>query len=265
MPADFMTSQRLKIRLFLWSFLLVTIGFLLWQNIVPNGHAVYWFKPGQNSWFINSFEPKDRLKQAQQEITVKGDLVYFNLKTPRAFDRVKLTLEYEPEDELIVEVGLLRNKDLWRYEIKPIYNKFINQFYQSGDWGVMESGNTIFLQRQETYSSIKQFLDSNQATETIAVYNYNLPNKQCQKIDETFLFNKQTNYIIANYQVPKLLADNYYVSQLDFDLKSAERDNQSYKFMIRVPGLKDSQTGEIKIRAIKAEVFGKTWRQFFKL
>jgi hypothetical protein len=252
-------------KLFLWLSLAIFVAWLFWQNIIPNGRVVYLLSKDKTSDFIGQFEPASRLQVIDKQIKISGSLVYFTIRTPRPFDKLKLTINYQPENQDLIEVGLLRNEQKWNYEVRPLYSRLLDNLYQSKDWGSMETDQTIFLQRQETYDSLKQFLAKPPAKEAVAVYNYNLSKLQTKTINSDFVLDNQINYIVANYQVPKIMDDGSLSSEVEFDLRQAPRAQDAYKIMISIPGLKNNpnQTENIKIKSIQAELEGKTLREFF--
>lgn len=166
-----------KIRLVFWAILLILIIWLVVMDIVPSGQITYAYNFSKYSDFITKLHPNDRLLPiAQGEQKVIGDPVYFSLRTPRKFDRAKLTLRYKNEaDNLpIISVGVLVDKMLWRYLMQPIENKFIDQLAKS--WNVISNHGVLLLQKEPKYNSIDEFLSNLPDRNRIALYNYDLKN-----------------------------------------------------------------------------------------
>ncbi len=251
-------------RVSLWLMLAIFVGFLSWKIVVPGGKIAYVMAAGASDDFIEQFEPLDRLTVSDGRIKINGNPIYFSLRTPRPFDKLRLTVKYKPAGQPLIAIGLLKNRAAWSYEVKPLYNELINRLYHSADWGIIENDHTLLLQRREKYDSLRQFLAKPPAPTSTAVYDYDAWQRPAQKIDGNFSLAESINYLITNYQPPKLLPDGYYESQVEFDLRGAERDSHGYKLMVSLPGWNEADAA-VEIVAIKAELSGKTWREFFKL
>lgn len=186
--------MKIKLRIFLWAVLAGAVGWLLFMGVAPSGRISYVYDFENSSYFIRKLTPAERVKlpeNDEQEIT--GSPVYFFLKTPRRFDKAVLTLVYRDKEanlpigsiaslsasHPIIEAGVLLNKNLWRYDLKPVENRIIDQL--SLVWNKTEKNGITFLQREKKYETIEDFLNNissaqisaNQRSE-IALYNYNL-------------------------------------------------------------------------------------------
>jgi hypothetical protein len=161
------------------------------MGVVPSGNITYFHDFGKDSYFIRKLTPAERVEPiANESQKIIGDPVYFSLRTPRRFNQAKLTLEYRRSkcgdalpcfstDILIIEAGLLVDKTVWRYDLKPIENKIIDQLALA--WDVIKEGSTLLIQRpqagtttEKKYNSIKEFLDNLPPREEIALYNYEI-------------------------------------------------------------------------------------------
>lgn len=172
-----MKGKIWKLRIFFWSILAIIVFWLFWMAIVPSGSIVY-FKDfsDEKDEFILPLTPEERVElifDGTQKII--GDPVYFFLRTPRRFEKAKMTIKYRNKSDLdIIETGVLMNKDLWQFDLKPIENKIVDQL--SLAWDVIREGDLILLQRNRNYNSIDEFFDNLPLTEKIATYNYDIKN-----------------------------------------------------------------------------------------
>jgi hypothetical protein len=256
-----MLKKIYYLRIGLWLMLAVFIVFVIWQAIVPGGQAVYSFDFKQSSFFVGRLTPRERvsdIKDGRQTLT--GQPVYFNLWTPRPFSSLKLTVRYKNNTTPVLEAGLLLDKQAWRYAIKPLHNETIDKLYRSEHWGVLEDGPIILLQRQETYASVVDFLKQLPPAKNVAVYNYALPGGLYKKVDAAFVINPNIQYIIADYQLPRVLGE-WRETTVEFDLTKAERTKDGYSLMLSAPWLAD---GGVDISLIKAEFTGRKLSEFFK-
>lgn len=189
-----MKNLKLKIRIFFWLILSVVILRLLYLGIIPNGKISYAADFKKPDFFIGKITPYERITEADSTVLIKGDPVYFSLRTPRLFNKVKLTIKYRgskspagPLEPSIIEAGLLVDKTIWRYDLKPLANKIIDQLALV--WDVKKDNGLMLLQKNNSasstlYSSINDFLNKPPASEEIALYNFDF----------------KTDFIIADYQ-----------------------------------------------------------------
>lgn len=198
-----------KLRLFLGLILLILIFLFLLFKVVPGGEIIYtrdydsWFKTGKG--FIYGFTPAERVDLKSGTLPrLVGDPIYFSVFTPRTFDQAKLVIVYQnhlSSSTPIVEAGVLVDKLVWRYELKPIQNKILDNLRFK--WSRLEDSSTensqpivplLILQAEKNYTNSKDFkndLKTGKLTNCpggifncLAIYNYSL----------------NTDYQIPNYQ-----------------------------------------------------------------
>lgn len=161
-----------QFRIFLWLILLIIIGWLFYQVIVPSGKIDYVYDFNKNSRFVGKLTPQSRVIMNDRPHII-GDPVYFSLFTPRKFDKAKLILKYKQEPSIhLIEAGVLVDKIVWRYALQPINNEIINKLAEN--WDVTEENGLILLQRNKKFDNIKNFLNNLPDKNEIAVYNYDL-------------------------------------------------------------------------------------------
>lgn len=251
------------LRIFLWLILASFILFIIWQAIVPGGQAVYSFDFKKNSFFIGRLTPHERVSgiaNGQQKIV--GEPVYFNLWTPRPFSKLKLTIRYKNNRTPLIEAGVLIDQKSNAYYRAPLHNETLNDLYRNKNWGVVQDGHIILLQKEETYASVQDFLKKLPPALNVAVYNYSLPGKNSYKqVNAEFVLNPDIKYIIANYQLPRAVGE-WEEAEVEFDLTHAVRTKDGYGLMLSSPFLAD---GGVDISLIKAELSGQKLSDFFKI
>jgi hypothetical protein len=97
--------------------------------------------------------------------------------------------------------------------------------------------------------------------ETDGVFSFtpdNFSNPDLQKVGEHFSLTADTNYILAKYDSPKIINDNFKQATVILNTKEAYRENGKYSFMISVPGLSLAKSGNLKISNIKIEFYGRS-------
>lgn len=151
------------------------IAWLLYQAVVPFGQISFIHNFDQENYFIKPLTPKDRVRDPQgggQKIT--GNPVYFALRTPRTFDRAKVTISFKNMEKLpLIELGVLADNKVWRYRTEPLDNLALDSLMTI--WPMVNDGETILLQRNNKYTSVNDFMNNLPPQTEIALYNYQLP------------------------------------------------------------------------------------------
>ncbi|MDO9399796.1 MAG: hypothetical protein Q7T79_03895 [bacterium] len=223
-----------KIRLVLWLSLFIIVGFLLYQAIMPNGVVKYTYdfsRPDIVNHFINKLTPKERLKIINNNIqAVIGEPVYFSLRTLRKFDKAKITLQYQnPNDLPFAEIGLLKDKIIWRYDLKPITNKTLNQLILA--WSVVYGTNgEMLIQREKKYQTVNEFLKNLPSINEIAVYNYDFKsNYLLPKYSPTKQENKISQPLRGSYQFYTYIKNEKLDFKFSFSSLNQNKNKDSIK------------------------------------
>ncbi|PIT94014.1 hypothetical protein COU00_01240 [Candidatus Falkowbacteria bacterium CG10_big_fil_rev_8_21_14_0_10_43_11] len=166
-----------RIRLILYSILILILLFLIYQAIVPFGKIIYNVSFCDNSFFISKLKPKERVGEINKlgcTQKIIGEPVYFNLNTQRTFNEAKLTLTYRDDGgNNIIELGLQADKQK-NYFLKPLENKIVDSL----SWNKIEQDGVVLLQREQKFKSIDEFLINIPPREEILTYQYNLTPRQ---------------------------------------------------------------------------------------
>lgn len=110
-----------------WLILLILlIGWLSWQAIVPSGKMSYQIDFKQQSYSIGRLLPADRVVEDNGFQRLIAEPVYFTLYTPRSFNKAVVTFTFANPPDL-VKFGVAHNKELWNYDFKTAYSKSINK------------------------------------------------------------------------------------------------------------------------------------------
>ena len=162
-------------RIFIWLILAVFIAWLLNQAVVPTGKISFIHNFESENYFIKSLTPKDRVREPQAgEQKITGNPVYFALRTPRTFDRAKVTISFKNPNNLpLIELGVLADNKVWRYRMEPLENIALDRLIKQ--WPAIREGDTILLQRNKKFFSLKDFLGKQPPADEIAFYNYQSP------------------------------------------------------------------------------------------
>jgi len=173
-----MIKNVIKIRIILWHILAFIILFFVYMAIVPSGHIAYTYDFKKENSFISRLSPLERVQvisNGTQKII--GDPIYFSLRTPRVFNKAIVSFEYKNNNPFlnpIIESGILVDKTVWRYKLKPVDNYFLDYLFD--EWRVLEDDElSLFINPRATsskYNSLKAFLNNPPSSEKVAVYNY---------------------------------------------------------------------------------------------
>lgn len=165
-----MSTYQQRLRLLLFTALSVAVIFFVYKTIVPFGSITYKTKACDNSFFIQKLTPKDRVSGDCQDIII-GDPVYFNLHTPRTFNKATMQISYRTSGlNNLVEIGVLADTQK-HYRLQPLHNSILDNL----DWSAIEDNGVYLLQRQKQYASIDEFLKNAPNKSEILTYFYELP------------------------------------------------------------------------------------------
>ncbi len=233
-----MSNLILKIRLFLFSLLAITVLFLLYKAVVPFGEITYTWQPCDTSFFISKLKPKDRTSGKCQNIIV-GEPVYFNLQTQRTFNEANVTIKYKISDNApkIIELGLQADKQK-HYQLKPLENKIIDQLEGWDD--ITEDGITL-LQRERKFDTINDFLQSPLVREEILTYHYDLPKQKRLSTEHEFKLALSSKNRTAPHTIRPLRGDYQFYTYTEgqtiefeflFDDLNSNKDKDDIKIFI---------------------------------
>jgi len=231
-----MQRNVLTLRIILWLGLVGVVGWLLYMGVVPGGKISYVYDFTRPNYFIEKLTPQERveeIKDGRQKII--GNPIYFSLRTPRGFDKARLTLKYRRycrdakfcvSTIPIIEAGVLVDKIIWRYDLQPIENKIIDQLALV--WDKQEENGTMLLQKEKKYNSIEDFLENLPARDEITLHNYSL--------NEEFLLEDYEAEKTEQFTVPAIRGAYQFYTYvkdeiLDFNFKfidlNQNKDNDS--------------------------------------
>lgn len=184
-----------KIRIIWLTLLLIIVIFLAWQLISPTGTWTCRQEfSTSSSWSptqlvggrscLGAASPSERVAQGTGgPLLMLADPVYFSVFSPRAFSRAEFNITYRPSlssSTPIFEAGFLADKKLWRYQLKPVYNLWLERGFSG--WTSMSDGKYQLIQKDSTYKTVADFLASWKQGELkactgndcLATYNVNL-------------------------------------------------------------------------------------------
>jgi len=121
-------------------------------------------------WSVaDDFEKSSRLVSAPNpdervlRITENGDAyykilqtpVYFDIKTPRRFQKIGLDAAWRGEAP-IIEAGLVKSENPWQVDMKTFYNKYLEDL----SWPRIAGEGLVLWQRNPVYQSVRDFLNN---------------------------------------------------------------------------------------------------------
>jgi len=155
---------------------IAVFGWLGWQDVVPTGKLVINHAVGDLSPFINRILPDSRalsptkLADGTWATQIIDDPTYFTVEPPRHFDSIDLELKWRNDNVPIMELGGLAGEEGSQYFLIPLQNLTID----NSDWNRIEQEGVVFLQREQNFESIDEFLVDLPPRDQIATYHYRL-------------------------------------------------------------------------------------------
>lgn len=166
-------NYRKGIRIIWISGLALLVIFLVWQTVVPFGSISYQTDFLGYNYFISELSPRERLQgePGKQQRIITGEPVYFYLRSPRPFQTATVTVTVKNPNPFM-EIGLCRDKVSWHFERQPLYIENLEK--RAIEQYIIQENGVLLWQREKTYSSIKDFLNSPPLLDKITTYNYRL-------------------------------------------------------------------------------------------
>ncbi|MCX6797805.1 MAG: hypothetical protein NTX66_01115 [Candidatus Falkowbacteria bacterium] len=173
-------STVVKIRLILSLILLAALSSLILARLVPSGR-IFYNRDFSRSWqffggqgFIGQFSPAERIDfKTSDYVKLIADPVYFSVFTPRFFTRARLIITYQDylaSSTPIVEAGVLMDKIVWQYQMKPVVNKILDNL----NWPTLTEGGLTLYERQKPVADLAYFIQRAGERSDLALYNYSL-------------------------------------------------------------------------------------------
>lgn len=169
-------KEQLIIKAILWLSFALLIFLILLKYFVPFGKITYSWRTGETSPYISSLTPKERVSlNAEGNWQIGSGPAYFKLNTTRIYDKLKLKIKYKTKGFSGIEAGVLVDNKLKGYSLTPVYNLALEKILASGDWGVIEENGVLLMQKNEAYTSLKNFFAKPPKVSEVAIYNYEWP------------------------------------------------------------------------------------------
>ncbi len=174
-----MKFLTILVQLLIISVPIVLFGWLVNMQLVPSGSFVVSHNVNEDSAFIERLLPDQRVEPPVKDIDgnwiqkLIGDPVFFFVHPHRWFDEIEFEVLFKNETLPILEFGALANTKPEIYNLKPLQNLLIDNSH----WHKISDGEITLLQRNKTYSSIKDFYTNLPLRNSVAVYNTGLKDK----------------------------------------------------------------------------------------
>ena len=122
------------IRVILIIFLVFILGWLTYKKLSPSGEFQSAYDMKKESPFISKLYPKNRVSDVVkgEDITYREALtepIYFNLKPPGEFLKVKINIKYQYGEGNNLKFGGLANRGKWAFKLYDIEKT------ENNEWG----------------------------------------------------------------------------------------------------------------------------------
>lgn len=122
----------------LWTVSVMGLAWLVLQRLPPSGTVTFDVPfDGRSAW-INPFLPAERTTPpGEQNGGWKGqkviaDPVYASARIPGVYDEVEVSVDFRPNNQPLIELGVLRNLEAFQFEFQPLWFAPL----QDKDWRV---------------------------------------------------------------------------------------------------------------------------------
>ena len=242
--------------IYVWRWLLalasvVLLAWLFWQNLVPSGVLVLEHKKGDANSPITDLHPKKRvvdLPEDKESQRFYLEPVYFDARAPRVFDRVKVNIIWQNQNQPILELGARQSRDAFAFVLKPLQNKIIDNL----NWQCSRYDEIVFCQKQSKYQNLSQFFNT-PPNEEVVTYNYSLPENIKSQNLSSLIDLADYNYLVANYEPPIDLGGGRYQREIEFSWRDFALYINEISFVISAPQL-NKLGGQIVVDGIQVEL-----------
>ena len=160
---------------------LLLVGWLLIRDADPDGVRTVRYTVGNASPYVNSLLPGERVLEVEEDDrgafqTVVDEPVYFSVEAPgEGYIDVHVAVEFDPNDQPIVELGALTDLRAYAFDFRPMSNAILENL----DWSSQSISNngtllTVFA-RDEIRASVDDFLNNPPERSAIATYRTTFP------------------------------------------------------------------------------------------
>ncbi len=236
------------------------LAWLFWQNLVPSGILVLEHKKASPASPISDLHPEKRIIDLYDNNQIFYiDPVYFDAKVPREFDTVTVQIAWQNQSQPILELGARKVRGAWGFILKPLQNKIIDKL----DWPCQRYNGVIFCQRVQKYSNLSEFFARPEGR--VVSYNYVIPENIEHDIMNINTNIKDYDYLIATYDPPQSLGNDWYKNSVEFDWEDFSLYINEISFLISAPELNKGHgqivVGDINI-TLKRDRLG--WNGFWE-
>ncbi|MFA5134044.1 MAG: hypothetical protein WC459_04545 [Patescibacteria group bacterium] len=150
-------KRRFKLIYLVYFLPIFALAYLVWQNARPILDLNY---SGKKTAIAGELVPAARVGTEKDEEgeykIIKEEPVYFDVRLPRKYDRVKMEINYSNLNNELFEAGISRDAAKKSFDFSALENKALDGL----SWHRVEEGGLVLYQRQEIYKSIGEFLSN---------------------------------------------------------------------------------------------------------
>lgn len=222
------------------------LGWLFYHNLVPSGVLVLQHKKEDPNSKITDLQPDKRVIYLPEDGEAQRffiDPVYFEVKTPRAFNKVKVQIAWQNQSQPILEIGARKSRSSFAVVLKPLQNKIIDNL----TWPCQNEGRVLFCQKKKRFRDLSDFFAA-PPPGRVLTYHYDLSGADKFNIDAEL---DNYDYLLANYAKPADLGGGWFKSEVEFDWSDFELHINEIGFLLSAPKLNE-RGGQIVVGDITA-------------
>lgn len=171
-----------KIKLAKGIIFVIPIAVSIWmatQYFAVSGNLSIGTNFSNESPFISEWYPQNRAGDREKNLRtgdtyqqLVGEPDYIDVTVPRSYDSVDITVDYNNDEQPLVEFGLITNPDPWSVNLQPFESSVIDEALRT--WDRIDTSGVTLLQRTKQFNSLDEFRNSMPADKGVGTYRYDL-------------------------------------------------------------------------------------------
>lgn len=233
-------------RAVLYSAAALFLVWIFWQNLVPSGVVILKhvkLPKDDKSWYISNLHPLSRLVNLKEDGNNQrffSDPVYFDVKAPREFKKVKVDISWQNKSQPILELGARKVRGDFGFVLKPLENKIIDNI----SWPCQREDGILFCQKVKRYSKLSDYLSG--PSGRLLTYHYRPAEGVKHGIMNVESDINKYDYLISTYEPPQNLGNNWFKRTVEFEWQDFALYINQISFTISAPKLQEGH-GQIVI------------------
>ncbi|MBI2410435.1 MAG: hypothetical protein HYV32_00870 [Candidatus Kerfeldbacteria bacterium] len=129
--------------------------------------------------FISEWYPQNRAGDREQNLRtgdtyqqLVGEPDYIDVAVPRSYDSVDVTVDYNNDEQPLIEFGLITNPEPWSVNLQAFESTVIDEALKT--WDRIDTDGVTLLQRTKQFNSLDEFRNAMPSDKGVGTYRYQL-------------------------------------------------------------------------------------------